>query len=292
MANNSTSDVVLAIRQHSNTVNRKVVTDDEVLARANEGMWELYDLIDGAHGTYFVKPFNFSLTGGYGANTSPLPSDFYRAKGLDRSPDTSAMASVAPLPSFAERNNPVERCYDLEDVSNILIVPPTTAQGDYRLRYIPKCPQLAAPIVIGAAAPSPDGMTLNGFGITPIVNAVASAYRQDGLEWYVDLDAFGPRLTITMTAIAAMLVTDVAPTLSLWASAVEGDISGTGTLLTRLSFPLAGNAAVATGYEVQASVANPGGRLYVSATSRAGTLTGTPVSLSYFGALIQIEGSA
>lgn len=155
MANKSTSDVILAIRQHSNTVNRKVVTDDEVLARANEGLWELYDLIDGAHGTYFVKPFAFSLTGGYGAYKTALPADFYHAKAVDKSPDTSAMSSVDPLPSFAERNNTRKRGYDLEDVGNISIYPPALAQGDYRLLYIPKCPQLASPIVVPSTNPPP-----------------------------------------------------------------------------------------------------------------------------------------
>lgn len=155
MANKTTADVVLAIRQHSNTVNRRVVTDSEVIARANEGLWELYDLIDGAHGTYFVKPYSFSLIGGYGANTYVLPSDFYRAKALDRAPDTSAMSSVPPLPSFAERNSPDRRCYDLEDVANIMIVPPTMAQGDYRLRYIPKCPQVGAATIVKSTNPPP-----------------------------------------------------------------------------------------------------------------------------------------
>jgi len=153
MPNRTIAQVVLDIRQHANAVNRQVVTDAEVLARANEGLWSLYDLIDGAHGTYFVVPHDFTLVGGYGANTAPLPSDFYRAKALDYSPDTSAMCSVDALPSFAERNNPSRRMYDLEDVSNIVLLPPTRAAGAYRLRYIPKCPQLAFPIVVSAVGP-------------------------------------------------------------------------------------------------------------------------------------------
>jgi hypothetical protein len=155
MANKSTADVILAIREHSNTVRRQVVTDTEVLKRANEGLWELYDLIDGAHGTYFVKPFLFSLIGGYGANAAPLPTDFYRAKAVDYNPDTSAMCSVDPLPSFAERNNVRKRSYDLEDVGDISIYPPPTSAGAYRLLYIPKCPQLGAAIVVQSTNPPP-----------------------------------------------------------------------------------------------------------------------------------------
>jgi hypothetical protein len=177
MANKSTADVILAIRQHSNTVNRKVVTDAEVLDRANEGLWELYDLIDGAHGTYFVKPNLFSLVGGYGAYKAPLPTDFYRAKALERSPDTSAMCSIDPLPSFAERNNTRKRCYDLEDVGNISLYPPSQAQGDYRLLYIPKCPQLGAPIVVKSTNPasplaSPLPITSRAFQPVVVVTGV------------------------------------------------------------------------------------------------------------------------
>lgn len=143
MANKSIADVILSIRQLSNTVRRQVVTDDEVLARANEGLSNLYDLINGAHGSFFVTPYPFTLVGGYGASAAPLPTDFYHAKALDRFLGTSPgpRMSVPQASSYAERNDFGNRVYDIV-AGNVVVDPPALAAGNYELQYIPKCPVL------------------------------------------------------------------------------------------------------------------------------------------------------
>lgn len=171
MANKTVPEFVLAIRQHSNTVRRQVVTDSEVLARGNDGLSNLYDLIDGAHGTYFCTPYDFTLVGGYGQNTAALPADHYHAKGLDRFLGATGgpKISVDALASFAERNSYGRRWYDVV-AGNVVVGPPTLAAGNYELLYIPKCPVLADKIVVARKAP-----TLTPITVTPADdNVVAS----------------------------------------------------------------------------------------------------------------------
>lgn len=171
MANKTVTEFVLAIRQHSNTVRRQVVTDTEVLARGNDGLQNLYDLIDGAHGTYFCTPYDFALVGGYGQNTAALPADHYHAKGLDRflGATNGPKISVDALASFAERNSYGRRWYDIV-AGNVVVGPPTLAAGNYELLYIPKCPVLAAPIVVAHKAP-----TLTPIIVTPADDNVVAA---------------------------------------------------------------------------------------------------------------------
>lgn len=134
------------------------------------------------------------------------------------------------------------------------------------------------------------GLTLNSFGLTPITNNAPGALRQDS-EWYVNLSQFSARIVVRLSAVAKITATDVAAYLAVWASATEGDISGTGSLLAQLSTPLAGTAGVYAGYAIELTTGNPGGVLYVGLTSRAGTLASVATQLNYYGALIQIENA-
>lgn len=163
MANKTVPDIILAIRQLSNTVRRQVVTDPEVLARANDGVQSLYDLIDGAHGTFFLARYPFTLVGGYGQNAAALPSDFYHAKGLDRflGDASGPRMSIDQAPSYAERNALSRRSYDLV-AGNVEVSPPTSAAGNYELQYIPKCPVLADKLTGTVSYPSVDVVTAGG----------------------------------------------------------------------------------------------------------------------------------
>lgn len=149
MANKTVPQLILATRQHSNTVRRQVVTDDEVLARINDGIGNLYDLIDGAHGTFFVTPYPFTLVGGYGQNAAELPADCYHVKALDRFLGASPgpRIDVPTAASYAERNNLSRRSYDVV-AGTVVVAPPQLAAGNYELQYIPKAPVLSDVVTV------------------------------------------------------------------------------------------------------------------------------------------------
>lgn len=133
----SLTDLNLATRQHANVENNNFVTDAEVRNRLNEAKLALYDLIiDIAESAYAVQTSPTTLAGGFSGNTITLPADFYRMKGVDRSPGTTNVETIDPLPSFRERNSG-GRYWMPTGSTTIAIVRPELAAGVYALWYYP-----------------------------------------------------------------------------------------------------------------------------------------------------------
>lgn len=143
---------VAAIRQLANVETDPIVSDAEVLQRANEGLAGLYDILVGAYERYNVRTYDFTLAGGVGGNTVALPWDFYKDAGLDKDP-TSTPKTVNRIAAWIERNNLRRRGYDL-DGANLIVLPATLAVGNFRLHYTPTPPILQNPTVVTVAYPT------------------------------------------------------------------------------------------------------------------------------------------
>lgn len=138
---------IAAVRQFSNTENNTgFVSDSEITSRLNEALSELYDLVTAAFEHYYVSQDGpFTLAGGVGGNTHPLPADFYKYIGLDRDPGTTYAWTVPRLSSFAERNRVGGPAAFVQGLSTLVVLPPQAAGGTYLMYYTPTAPQLVAP---------------------------------------------------------------------------------------------------------------------------------------------------
>lgn len=144
----TTVDLISAARQHANVENNLFVQDWEVTARLNEAKVALYDIIiDIAETAYAKQTSPTTLAGGFSGNLLTLPTDFYRMKGVDRSPGTTSVEAVDPLPSFRERNAG-GRYWMLYSTTQIAIVRPELAAGIYAIWYYPTANQLVNPTIV------------------------------------------------------------------------------------------------------------------------------------------------
>lgn len=134
--------------------------------------------------------------------------------------------------------------------------------------------------------------TLTAFGSISggQTNAVASA-RAVAAEYYIDFGLYGPTLTLYMSGLAQAIAAPTQPAIiEAWASATEGDAAGDGTMLGQLAVPSVGTAGVIAGMDGRLIIPNPGGKKYVTFTSRAGLNVATPVPLTFRGLLLSIDG--
>jgi hypothetical protein len=135
-----------AVRQLSNTVNNQVVTDQEIDARVNEAISELYDLVLGVYENYFLTVFAFTLTGnavGVGADRVALPGDWYKDIGLDDVRDPLNPITIHAGTTFLERNR--GGLHYWFDNQQLVLRPAQRAQGTYQHLYTPLAPALNLP---------------------------------------------------------------------------------------------------------------------------------------------------
>ncbi len=151
------STLVADIRVLSGLRQNQLYTDTQVAAMVSDLWQELYDRFVAAQQHYSIEPFDFTLTGGVGNNTVPLPANFYQGNGLvlnptqDRPqivPYSSAWltrfnqgASVLSGPAYS--SCPDGRSYDFSG-STLEVLPPSLSAGTYRLYYTPQCDRLEA----------------------------------------------------------------------------------------------------------------------------------------------------
>lgn len=112
--------------------------------------------------------------------------------------------------------------------------------------------------------------TYQDFGeniLTPIVNTSGPTLRADACR-YVDFSWFGPRVTMSFSAIAYVDITATAAAKLALIAAQVAD-STTGTVLAEIDFPKAGTGGY-TGFDVEVTFANPGGTAYLVLASATG----------------------
>jgi hypothetical protein len=145
--------------------------------------------------------------------------------------------------------------------------------------------------------------TLESIGETK-VNATASVPTVDA-EFFLDFDKLGPNLDIYISAIGKIAAATYAAGIAVWASNTSGAAAGPNPpyddlgeiLLGLISFPIAGtpsSGAAYKGYDLSVvSLANPGGKKYITVTSFAGATTPASdtgaITLTYRGLTINIK---
>ena len=130
----SLQEINFRARSLSDTLNTNAVTDPEIMAWANEGLKEAYEMVCTADESAFIgPPFPFSL---FVANSVGLPDDFFRLRGVDRNPSAPRPETIPPF-NFAERNRQGRRSYRV--VGDLIFIEPSAmCAGDYQLWYVPK----------------------------------------------------------------------------------------------------------------------------------------------------------
>jgi hypothetical protein len=96
------SDLRTAARQRADMENSQFISDDELNSYINLSAAELYDLIVGSYEEYYLKSYNVAVSPN--TDTYPLPSDFYKLKGVDLVVDPAGNAVTLKPFIFAERN--------------------------------------------------------------------------------------------------------------------------------------------------------------------------------------------
>jgi hypothetical protein len=141
----------------SNLKANQFFSDDDIGGFVNDAGMELDDIFTDAYEHYSQRSLDFTLTGGVGLNSVPLPADFEKVQLLLKDPTLSNPCRIDPLPNMAERGSSTAglipglgRCYLVEgDILEIL--PVSSAAGNYRLLYTPQ---------LGALWPSPPDFTV------------------------------------------------------------------------------------------------------------------------------------
>lgn len=129
-------------RQHADMENSTFITEPELLDYINGSYAELYDIVVGKFEDYYVVDTPFTITSG---NTEPLPSDFYKLRGLDYKIDANNFIALDKF-NFRKRNilnrstaySGLNKYLQYRIIgSNIVIEPEDNAAGEYKIWYTP-----------------------------------------------------------------------------------------------------------------------------------------------------------
>ena len=136
------------VRQRADMVDSDFISDSELLTYINESYAELYDLLVATYEDYYTEETSLSLSDGSG--TIPLPADFYKLRALDK--DLGGQWVTVYKFDFNARNaqpTGIREPY-LRDTyyrivrQDLKLAPEATADGSYRLWYIPEFTALSA----------------------------------------------------------------------------------------------------------------------------------------------------
>ena len=139
-------------RQRADMNNRNFVESDEWIQLLDVGYKELYDILVARFEDWYTIPVNITIP--QGSASYPLPADFYKLRGIDRSSSgNSAADDFFPLSpfTFESRNNKgylIRRRGYGNTVqyrimqNNLIFSPADQAGGLYRLWYVPRATTL------------------------------------------------------------------------------------------------------------------------------------------------------
>jgi len=127
--------------QRADMENSEFVSPEELLSYINASYAELHDILVSKFEDYYTISSLFSIASG---NTSPLPTDFYKLRGVDFKVDANNWISVSKF-NFANRNTISRSSVSRSNKSaqyrvigdNLMIEPESSAVGDYRIWYTP-----------------------------------------------------------------------------------------------------------------------------------------------------------
>jgi hypothetical protein len=226
----TTQELIDQVRQKTATTNNQVVTDDEIAGYLSDAVKVLYDIFVQQWQHWFYAEFSFTLAGGVGGNRVALPVDFQRDLGLDLNPTSATPTTVPRLDQFNNRNqlspwgnfNPIapgvltNRRYALNG-DELVVLPPLSSQGDYKLFYQAQLPELAVPHTRSFALTGLDTpISIAGVFGFDFANGAFDSNRDVGAVFTVDWDAPNGAWSGTYTikqvlAPGAVLVNETMP---------------------------------------------------------------------------------
>ena len=173
--------IVANVRRLSSLFNNNLFSDAQIVTLFNDGASELYDWMVGQFETWFLTFVDFSLSGGVGQNTFAMPMDkLLKDNTREKNPASNNPINVPRLSSWSDRNSFPGIGYGgiggqggcgiryYPAGSNLMIFPPNSAAGNFRLWYTPKY----IPIVLPTA---PTG-TLTAFGAAGSMTFTGGAF--------------------------------------------------------------------------------------------------------------------
>ena len=146
MSSITLAQIRLRAREKADMVNSNFIEDPEQLSYINKAYFAWYDVIVGAFEDYFLsEPTEFTLAAG--VSQFPLPSDFYKLAGIDKSGDAGSDRFYPLRKSKWRERNRTENSFSSYGRSpttsyriikdKILFTPVGGVGGNYKLWYIP-----------------------------------------------------------------------------------------------------------------------------------------------------------
>lgn len=142
-------DLILAVRQRTNTENSQFVTDAELTSYITNSLAEMDDLLVSRYEDYKLSNVinTLPINGADATNAFPLPADFLKLRGFEYSVDGTHWITLKRF-NFQMRNNgsygfaisPYGRSsatYRIEG-DNIIVMPQDQSAGQYQLWYTPE----------------------------------------------------------------------------------------------------------------------------------------------------------
>jgi hypothetical protein len=140
-----------ATRTVSGLKNNQSWLDSDIAIAISDAGSEFYDKFTATNQHYNITPFDFTLAGGVGGNSVPLPDNFQQGHGLELNPTSARPITVPYLSNWLDRNNltvtvtgpqSAGREYAFSD-GNLVVFPPSNSAGNYRLYFTPMWAPLA-----------------------------------------------------------------------------------------------------------------------------------------------------
>lgn len=179
MATPLVSSLVAEVRTDSDLNTSQVVTDQQIAGMISDAGSALRDVFTSANQKYDISTFDFTLPGGIGGNSIPLPSDFQQGHSVDINPNTLNPTTLRYLSNWLDRNksngNAIwspssgpQQYYFLG--TNLIVLPAASAGGvPMRLYYTPTWTPLALPsppVDVETASIGVHPASTMGFGVS------------------------------------------------------------------------------------------------------------------------------
>lgn len=148
MPTKSVADVITDVRNRTDTAQSQFVTDTELLSYLNSVAGELYDILTSTSEDFQVNSVDVTLASSdilAGTNFIPMPTGMNKLRGLDRLfggtwltcyRHEMSSRNAWSWPSYNPPIGWITTWYRLQG-SNIYLVPPQTAAGQYRVWFVP-----------------------------------------------------------------------------------------------------------------------------------------------------------
>tara|TARA_Y100000114_G_C11752384_1_gene325058 strand:- start:174 stop:872 length:699 start_codon:yes stop_codon:yes gene_type:complete len=138
-------------KRRADMVNSSFVSEDEIKDYLNSSIAELYDFLVKSYEDYFVKTTTYTVPLTTGGTADDLPSDFYKALGVDFV--SGGITSTLKAFSFTERNiyntpyaviDRLAKPMYKVDGSKIKMIPENVQSGTITLFYVPLAPEFTS----------------------------------------------------------------------------------------------------------------------------------------------------